>query len=1234
MASSLYGFGLGIIGAVIGGLVTRTPQGAMWGFSIGMTLGGLGELVFAGSDTTVTKGPRIQDLKIQTSTYGVDIPKVYGAARISGNIFWAAELEEKKKIRHLDGDAEFWEYRYYANFAIGLCEGPIAGVRRIWLDSKLYIDFTNSLLNSAHTYSVQRTKNLTVYKGTESQTADSTISEYLGAANTPGYRGLAYIVFNNLNVRNYGNRIPEVTVEVVADGSAAEDNWEFSFSYNVSGLTLDESFNLITTCRDDGKIRIYSGISDELVAEFYGPNMSYGTGIASGDCYLEDVTTYNGNLYSMWYYLDGSTYKGYLAKHYGISANTEWVAQFPNTGWYSALCTYGVHFIVGNRRHQTGTEGKIYSYAASNLDGTNPQFDQEWIRDTLGTYSAAENVYCLSADADGNLLESHYADELLYKRDTINGSQTDSLSGLGALNGLYYERNNDLMICAVGSIVTVYDGYSTTKLKTNWVNTSEKSLADVVTHICTQESADSQDFTAYTEIDNTGKVEVYSNYIDINSVAPKDGGFRVYQDFGADYFTDFSIDYEWVWQGSGLEGSIWTWLSNSTDFRIFADYDEIQVEYKHWGYSQLTFNLYHNYYNDSQAISLPQPETTFYCTLARSNGTATFDVYSDSNRTNNIVSLSRSGNNVPLRYFHAAGQGSHPYYASTMTCEVRNASIEAEGAYSLGSDLTAFDIDVSDLISDNVLGYVRSSVMSKRRALEPLMATYQFDAAEIDHKIHFVKRGGANQVTITEDELAAHEYGSGEPDKLVYTKSMEQEVPEKFNLTYITNNRDYQEGSVTSKRMSLSNKNISKVEFPVVLTHDQAKQLADIMHSTAITERTRYEFTTTLKYLYLAPTDVITVIGYKMRIDTMAIKNNLLQITGPAELDANYTSYMSTQDPSFTDQTETMGPTGPTTSVFLDIPMLNDLHNEAGFYVAAHGIFTNWPGAQVYNDGPIDYAEAIAIVETTVMGNTTTALATTEDYRIWDRGNTVDIILGATAMSLSNKTASEVLNGQNWAAVGQHGRWEIIGFQTVTDNGDGTFTLSNLLRGLRNTHVNMANHETGDSFVILDTDITQIDTGALGRYKLEAANINVEKYYKVATLHVEPENYGGFVFTNTAQSLKPYPPADVRGSRDGSNNLTVTFKRSGRYQNGLDDFQDVPLGEDSEEYEVDIYDTDDGSFGTIVDTLTGITSETFSYPATTQTNAGITPGDLIDMKIYMISAETEVDRGNPAEATV
>lgn len=54
----------------------------------------------------------------------------------------------------------------------------------------------------------------TVYPGNQTQDPDPLIQASEGAAYTPGFRGLCYIVWENFPLANFGNRIPNIRAEV------------------------------------------------------------------------------------------------------------------------------------------------------------------------------------------------------------------------------------------------------------------------------------------------------------------------------------------------------------------------------------------------------------------------------------------------------------------------------------------------------------------------------------------------------------------------------------------------------------------------------------------------------------------------------------------------------------------------------------------------------------------------------------------------------------------------------------------------------------------------------------------------------------------------------------------------------------------------------------------------------------------------------------------------------------
>jgi len=211
-----------VLGGIAGAVVGFFAGGNVWmGAQIGMTLGGY---LDPPKGPTV-EGPRLSDLSVQTSTYGASIPRVYGTCVLSGNVFWVennglTEVRTKKKSGGKGGPKTTTKtYAYYVTFAVGLCEGEIAGVLRIWIGSNLIYN-AGSTDPATIAASNAAASGFRVYNGSETQDADPRMQATLGVANTPAYRGLAYIVFDDLPLEKYGNSLlgAQVRVEVMQVG--------------------------------------------------------------------------------------------------------------------------------------------------------------------------------------------------------------------------------------------------------------------------------------------------------------------------------------------------------------------------------------------------------------------------------------------------------------------------------------------------------------------------------------------------------------------------------------------------------------------------------------------------------------------------------------------------------------------------------------------------------------------------------------------------------------------------------------------------------------------------------------------------------------------------------------------------------------------------------------------------------------------------------------------------------
>ncbi len=205
--SALLPAGISVLGATISGAVIGSQIGALAGAYVDQSL-----FATSGQARTVS-GPRLADLKVTSSTEGAAVPRLFGRARLGGQVIWATPLEEEVvttstgnsgggKGSSSGGSANKTTqitYLYYANFAVALAEGVVTSLGRVWADG-------SELDLAQYTWRL--------HTGTETQAPDSLIAAREGADAAPAYRGIAYIVFERLPLADFGKRIPQLSFEV------------------------------------------------------------------------------------------------------------------------------------------------------------------------------------------------------------------------------------------------------------------------------------------------------------------------------------------------------------------------------------------------------------------------------------------------------------------------------------------------------------------------------------------------------------------------------------------------------------------------------------------------------------------------------------------------------------------------------------------------------------------------------------------------------------------------------------------------------------------------------------------------------------------------------------------------------------------------------------------------------------------------------------------------------------
>jgi len=255
---------LGLGAAVAGNLIDRA-------------LFGRGDV--SSSSVVAREGPRLREMHITASTEGAPVSRLWGRSRLGGEMIWATRFREVKKTTSTttttttsggkggggstqtsSTTTNTTTYHYFCSFAVAFCEGPAASLGRVWADGK-------ELDLSRFTWRFHR--------GTETQTPDSFIETVEGAGNVPAYRGVSYLVFEEMPLESFGNRIPQITAEIMKPTSG--------------GLDAEQLLKAVTLIPGSGEfvyattIHVKTGNETDARAE----NMNNGRGVADIEVSLD-----------------------------------------------------------------------------------------------------------------------------------------------------------------------------------------------------------------------------------------------------------------------------------------------------------------------------------------------------------------------------------------------------------------------------------------------------------------------------------------------------------------------------------------------------------------------------------------------------------------------------------------------------------------------------------------------------------------------------------------------------------------------------------------------------------------------------------------------------------------------------------------------------------------------------------------------------------------------------------
>lgn len=1223
------------VGSVVGGMIAG-PLGAMAGRALGGLAGAAIDNAMLGGSSEgakIVEGPRLSEMSGLASSEGAPIPRVYGRARVGGQLIWATRFEEVKNTKVQRSDSQGGKsmgggggktidvtYSYFANLAIGLCEGQISYVRRIWADGR-ELDLT--------------TLTLRVHTGSEKQAADPLIVAKEGVDDAPAYRGLAYVVFERLPLADFGNRVPQFAFEVIrpVDGlnrmvravclipGATEFGYDGTPVMRVLGLgsSLPENIHQLQRRADvDASLDAMQALCPNLkrvslVVSWFGDDLR------AANCSIMprvDVTikktdgaTWSVDTLTRETALPVSQVNGSPA--YGGTPSDDSVIRLIQNLKARGLEVVLYPFVMmdiptdntlpnpygGTGQPPYPWRGRITCNPAPNIAGSpdgkplaSTQITQ-WFNRTWGYKRLVSHYAMLAATAGG-------VDGFMLGSELVGLTRVRSASGVYPAVSLLRQLAATLAGILGPDTAIVY-GADWTEYGAHVLDGGNEirfplDLLFANSYI----SAVGIDY--YPPIsdwrdgpDHLDRAEARSAY-DTDYLRSRLGRGEAFDWFYASDadrraqvrtpITDGAYGKPWVYRAKDLV----SWWSSQHIQRVSG----IEIGPTAWipqskpiWLTEIGIPAVDKGPNGPNVFPDPKSSESAYPPFSR----GTRDDLAQARGLQAILSRFDPAQNG----FSPAYNPASPLYDGRMV-DPANIFVWAwdarpfpafpdfdavwtdganwetghwitgriEGAaldQLIAAILKDFGLDASSSIPvDGFLdGYVIDRPMSARAALEPLTRLFGFDAVAQAGALVWRGRGGEAVAMLASEDLVLDEK---EPS-LKLVRAQETELPLQVEIGFTDSEAEYRGAAVASRRLSGASRREARASSAIVTRRAEAQRLADTWLQDLWAGRETAEFDLPPDRMEFEPGDVVslpTEAGGKL--------HRILSIADGAtrRISTRAVEPSVFERPGLTIARSIRHPpsiAGKPQVVVLDLPAAqNNPTPLQSLAVAADP----WPGAlTLWRSGNgASFTPQRILTLPAVIGQTLSPLQAGPLWR-WDPLNTLDIVLSAGALASLDDEAA-LAGGNLFAVQGSDGLWEILSVAGADLLAERTYRLSRLLRGLAGTEPQAARAVPAGALIVrLDEAVVPLtqdmsDLGLPWTYRISPSNRD----------HADP---AAVEFTATAgtSALLPFSPVQLAARRT-ADGILLTWIRRTRLGGDAWEPADVPLAEDMERYEIDI----------------------------------------------------------------
>lgn len=516
-----------------------------------------------------------------------------------------------------------------------------------------------------------------------------------------------------------------------------------------------------------------------------------------------------------------------------------------------------------------------------------------------------------------------------------------------------------------------------------------------------------------------------------------------------------------------------------------------------------------------------------------------------------------------------------------------------------------------------------------------IQTVYNYFVTEAEGQIISYIEGAEPSVTIADTEIGWMDSDGDVTDILPEVDTViasEIGLAREVHVKYIDLDKEWEPNTQSDNRQITEGVSTEIVEVQLALLGSEARTAAQRKLYRDYVAGSVHKFTLDWKYLYLYP-------GYKITITRAEGFNHVLKLTsisgglGVLECEGVAIEPAAFTQPSVVSISPGFPPQQPipamTILTLLDTPLLRDgdetNNNGIGFYACGTprtGFGQSWVGFALYRNRNSVYGIVGESNLPGTIGTIVSAVGLSADPNVIDNVGVFTVDLYGTTASLASVTEMDLKmdTSKNSALVGDM----VTRFTTATQVAGfpNRWTLSGLLNGRRGTESHLLDTFTGARFVLIDAAVKFVP--------IDITDLNNEMQYRAVTSGQSLADAATVDFVWTGGAVRPLAPVAVRADRDVANNLLVIWTRRTRLQQGLRDLAEVPIGEEREEYRVEVY-----SGTTLLRTMPAITG--MSLPAIMDI-----PGGTKGSTLSTSSTTTQVGRsfqligraGNFIEATL